>query len=84
LLIESFNGKPQESSPDFAYACGLPLNENAQDSTTVNAQLPLKARWRSPMLTAGGVFKVSPAAHGIRQQVGKCLGNCGRFACHSE
>jgi hypothetical protein len=24
------NGKPQASSPDFAYACGWPFNENAQ------------------------------------------------------
>jgi hypothetical protein len=27
-LIESFNGKPQALLPDFAYACGSPLNEN--------------------------------------------------------
>jgi hypothetical protein len=26
-LIESFNGKPQALPPDFAYACGSPLNE---------------------------------------------------------
>jgi hypothetical protein len=32
-LISSFNGKPQASSPDFAYACGSPLNENAQYET---------------------------------------------------
>jgi hypothetical protein len=30
LLIESFNGKPQALSPEFAYACVSPLNENAQ------------------------------------------------------
>jgi hypothetical protein len=24
-----FNGKPQASLPEFAYACGSPLNENA-------------------------------------------------------
>ena len=32
LLIESFNGKPQASLPCFAYAyaCGSPLNENAE------------------------------------------------------
>jgi hypothetical protein len=28
-LIESFNGKPQASLPDFAYAFGSPLNEKA-------------------------------------------------------
>jgi len=33
LLIESFNGKAQASSPDFAYAGGSPLNENAQNAT---------------------------------------------------
>jgi hypothetical protein len=27
VLIQSFNGKPQASSLDFAYACGSPLNE---------------------------------------------------------
>jgi len=27
LLNESFNDKPQASSPIFAYACGSPLNE---------------------------------------------------------
>jgi hypothetical protein len=32
-LTTSFNGKPQASLPDFAYACGSPLNENAQDNT---------------------------------------------------
>jgi hypothetical protein len=30
LLIESFNGKPQALTLDFAYACGSPLNENDQ------------------------------------------------------
>jgi hypothetical protein len=29
-LIYSFNGKPQALPLDFAYACGSPLNENAQ------------------------------------------------------
>jgi hypothetical protein len=27
-LLSSFNGKPQALLPDFAYACGSPLNEN--------------------------------------------------------
>jgi hypothetical protein len=26
-LIYSFNGKPQALLPEFAYACGSPLNE---------------------------------------------------------
>ncbi len=33
LLISSFNGKRQASSPDFASACGSPFNENAQHAT---------------------------------------------------
>jgi hypothetical protein len=32
-LIESFNGKPQASLPEFAYACGSPLNENTKYTT---------------------------------------------------
>jgi hypothetical protein len=30
LLSSLFNGKPQASMQDFAYACGSPLNENAE------------------------------------------------------
>jgi len=40
LLIESFNGKPQASLPNFAYACGSPLNENAQYATKSKARWP--------------------------------------------
>ena len=36
LLIESFNGEPQASLPDFAYACGSPLNENAYNDLDLN------------------------------------------------
>jgi len=32
LLIWSFNGKPQASLPDFASACGSPLNEYTQST----------------------------------------------------
>jgi hypothetical protein len=30
LLIDSFNGKPQASSSDFASAFGSPLNESSE------------------------------------------------------
>jgi hypothetical protein len=33
LLIQSFNGKPQASLPNFAYACDSPLNENTKFAT---------------------------------------------------
>jgi hypothetical protein len=32
-LISSFNGQPQASTHDFAYACGSPFNEKTQAAT---------------------------------------------------
>jgi hypothetical protein len=41
MLMESFNGKPQASSLNFASAYGSPLNENAQSATKSTACGPL-------------------------------------------
>jgi len=38
-VIVSFNGKPQESLPEFASACGSPLNKNAQSITRSTVRL---------------------------------------------
>jgi hypothetical protein len=37
LLISSFNGKPQATLPQFA--CGSPLNENAESEDSINRPL---------------------------------------------
>ena len=83
LLIESFNGKPQATSPVFAYAFGSPLNEDARCSTGSTSDL-LHDETDEPHAHCRRNPPRHRRAHSFLGQVGKCLGNCARFACHSE
>jgi len=49
----SLNGKPQASSPDFAYAYASPLNENAQNATK---SIPAASASRLSFVTQSTAF----------------------------
>jgi hypothetical protein len=51
LLASPFNGKPQASLPEFAYACGSPLNEINKARTYISDCHQRKASFQLSLLS---------------------------------